>query len=97
MPHSIQAKKRVRQSEKLRVKNKSTRNEIKTLTKTLKEKAQAGDLEGAKVLFRKVVSKLDKAARKGIFHRNAAARRKSEVALIINKVVPPQAAAPPKA
>ena len=38
MPHSAQARKRVRQSERSRVASKSARSEIKSLTKALAEK-----------------------------------------------------------
>ena len=86
MPHSAQARKRARQSEKQRVKNKSVRNEIKSLTKALREKVNAKDKEGAQALFLKVISELDKAAKTHIYHRNAAARRKSGVALLVNSL-----------
>ena len=93
MPHSVQAKKRVRQSEKRRINRKSARNEIKSLTKSLVEKVTAKDLEGAKALFQKVVSKLDKAAKNHVYHKNAAARRKSKVAGIFNEMAPSAPAA----
>ena len=83
MAHSAQARKRARQAEKRRIKNKSVRNEIKSLTKTLEEKVSAKDKAGAEALFRVVVSKLDKAAKAQIFHRNAAARKKSQVAVLL--------------
>lgn len=84
MAHSQQARKRVRQSEKRRVRNKSVKNEIRTLTKTLREKVSAKDLEGATALLRKVTSKLDKAAKNHIYHRNSAARRKSAIATLVH-------------
>ena len=84
MAHSAQARKRSRQSEKARVRNKSLRNEIKSLHKTLVERVNSKDVEGAKALFRTVVSKLDKAAKSHVFHRNAVARQKSKVAQLLN-------------
>jgi small subunit ribosomal protein S20 len=86
MPHSAQARKRVRQSEKLRIRNKSVRSEIKTLTKALQEKVAAKDVEGAKALFRKVVSTLDKAAKVNVYHRNATARKKSQAARLVQSI-----------
>lgn len=86
MPHSAQARKRVRQSEKLRVRNKSVRSEIKTLTKALQEKVTAKDVKGAQELFRKVVSTLDKATKVKIYHRNSAARKKSQAALLVQSL-----------
>jgi small subunit ribosomal protein S20 len=86
MPHSAQARKRVRYGEKNRVYNKSARSEIKSLTKALEEKVNAKDKEGAKALFLKVISRLDKAAKMHVYHKNAAARRKSTVAGLINSL-----------
>jgi|SoiMethySBSTD1v2_1073268.scaffolds.fasta_scaffold24738_6 small subunit ribosomal protein S20 len=86
MAHSSQARKRARQNEKARERNKSVRNEIKTLTKTLKQKISAKDVEGAKSIFLTVVSKLDKAAKRHIFHRNTVARAKSTAAQLINSL-----------
>ena len=84
MAHSKQAKKRMRQNEQRRIRNKSVRSEIKTLTKSLVEKVQAKDAEAAQALLRKVTSKLDKAAKTNIYHRNSVARRKSKIASLVN-------------
>jgi small subunit ribosomal protein S20 len=86
MAHSAQARKRSRQSEKARIRNKSVRNDIKTLTKTLGEKIAAKDAEGAKTLFNQVIARLDKAANAHVYHKNAAARQKSKVARLINSL-----------
>lgn len=86
MAHSAQARKRARQSEKARIRNKSVRNEIKTLTKTLGEKIAAKDAAAAKPLFLEVISRLDKAAKNHVFHRNAVARQKSKVARLVNSL-----------
>lgn len=86
MPHSAQARKRVRQSEKQRIRNKSVRNEIKTLTKRLQEKVTASDAAGAQDLFRTVISKLDKAAKNHVYHKNMAARYKSRMTLLVNRL-----------
>jgi len=86
MPHSAQARKRVRQSERSRVASKSARSEIKSLTKALAEKVSAKDQEGARILFLKVISELDKAAKNHVYHRNAAARRKSHAAVLMNSL-----------
>lgn len=92
MAHSNQARKRTRQSEKRRIRNKSVKNEIKTLTKTLREKVGAKDLEGAKAVLRKVTSRLDKATKNHVFHRNSAARRKSAVATLVQRLATPPGA-----
>ena len=84
MAHSAQARKRARQSEKARIKNKSERNEIKSLTKALEAKVAAKDAAAAKALCLEVISKLDKAAKRHLYHRNSAARKKSQIQRLVN-------------
>ncbi len=84
MAHCKQALKRIRQSEKHRIARKSVRNEIKSLTKRLDESIAKKDEPQARALFVQVISKLDKAAKTHIYHRNAADRRKSKLARILN-------------
>ena len=86
MAHCNQAWKRARQGEKRRINNKSVRNEIKTLKKDLEEKVAAKDSAAAQVLFKAVVAKIDKAAKKHIFHKNNAARQKSHMAVLLNSL-----------
>ena len=84
MPHCAQARKRVRQSEKARVVNKSVRSEIKTLTKTLTSKIAEKDAAGAKDILTSVISKLDKAANNHVYHKNTAARIKSRITRMLS-------------
>jgi small subunit ribosomal protein S20 len=68
--------KRNRQNEKRRVANKGVRSQMRTETK--KALATAGTDENAEDL-RLAIKHIDKAASKGIIHKNAAARRKSRL------------------
>ena len=68
--------KRNRQNEARRVRNKAARSEIKTRIKLAQSPAEPGD--GAEAL-RLAVKRLDKAAAKGIIHKNQAANRKSRL------------------
>ncbi len=79
MPHSAQAKKRLRQSDKRNLHNRSARNEIKTLTKKLVAHVEAGEKDAAQALYPQLISKMDKAARRHIYHTNTVARKKSQV------------------
>lgn len=83
MAHSAQAKKRIRQNEKRRLRNKARKSEIKTLTKRLIALAGERNTEEAKKLFPKLVSKLDKAAKLNTYHRNKVARQKSKAARLL--------------
>ncbi|MDP9069681.1 MAG: 30S ribosomal protein S20 [Actinomycetota bacterium] len=68
--------KRNRQNEVRRLRNKATRSEIKTRMKNAVAATEAGD--GADAL-RLAVKRIDKAAAKGIIHKNQAANRKSRL------------------
>jgi small subunit ribosomal protein S20 len=70
--------KRNRQNERRRLSNKSARSEIRTRTKRAAA-AYEGGLEDAGEALRLAVKKIDKAAAKGVIHRNQAANRKSRL------------------
>ena len=72
--------KRNRQNEAARERNKSVRSALKTAVRRFNEAAEAGDVEKAKTLAAEAGKKLDKAASKGVIHKNQAANRKSAVA-----------------
>ncbi len=72
--------KRNRQNEKRRLRNKSVKSALKTSVRKFNEAAAAGDVEQATVLLREASRKLDKAASKGVIHKNQAANRKSAIA-----------------
>lgn len=74
--------KRNRQNERRRVRNIATRSEVKTHVKTALQAAEAEDGTGdisAEEATRRAVQKIDKAAAKGVLHRNTAARKKSRL------------------
>jgi small subunit ribosomal protein S20 len=71
-------KKRNRQNEKLRLRNKGVRTELKTRVKNASEAVIAGE-ENAHELVRIAQKRLDKAGAKGVIHKNAAARRTSRL------------------
>jgi small subunit ribosomal protein S20 len=71
--------KRNRQNEKRRVRNKTVRSELRTRTKTAVSAAETG-AENAAETERLAMKRIDKAAQKGVIHKNAAARRKSRLA-----------------
>ncbi len=70
--------KRNRQNERRRLSNKSVRSEMRTRTKRAVT-AFEGDLEHAGEALRLAVKRIDKAAAKGVIHRNQAANRKSRL------------------
>ena len=72
--------KRNKQNEKHRLRNKSVKSSLKTAIRKFNEAVAAGDAETAETLLRDASRKLDKAASKGVIHKNQAANRKSAIA-----------------
>jgi len=79
LANSAQAKKRARQAEDSRQRNASQRSAMRTIIKSLKSAIEAGDKELATTTYKAAVPALDRMARKGIIHKNAAARSKSRL------------------
>ncbi len=86
MANCASAKKRIRQNETHRIQNKGIKSEIKTLTKKLEESIEKKDVDGAKSLYPLVISKMDKAGRKRIYHPNMISRKKSQLAKLISSL-----------
>ncbi|AUR51291.1 30S ribosomal protein S20 [Aquella oligotrophica] len=79
MANTAQARKRARQAINRRNHNFSLRTEFRTAIKKVLKAIQAGNKETAKSEFVSAQSTIDKIARKGIFHKNKAARHKSKL------------------
>jgi small subunit ribosomal protein S20 len=79
MPHSISAKKRLRQNEARRAKNRAAKRTLRTLVRKVREAADAGNFEQSQAAFAEAVVRLDRAASHRTIHRNAAARLKSRL------------------
>ena len=72
--------KRNKQNEKRHERNKAVKTGLKTAVRKFREAADAGDAAQAQELARDASKKLDKAASKGVIHKNQAANRKSAMA-----------------
>lgn len=91
MPHTKSAKKNLRKTEKRRLHNRAIKKTIRTHLKRF-QAALTGPAEALQAEFKMAVKKLDKAAARGIIHRNLAARKKSQMArLMLKKQTPPAA------
>jgi small subunit ribosomal protein S20 len=78
------AKKHMRSDERKRVRNQKVRSKVKTLVKRAEQ--SIGSTEEITVeTVRLACSELDKAASKGVIHKNNAARRKSRLMAKLNK------------
>ncbi len=76
--------KRNRQNAKRQERNKTVKSSLKTSQKKVHAAAAEGDVETATALQREAARSLDKAASKGVVHKNTAARRKSRLAKTVN-------------
>jgi len=72
--------KRNRQNETARLRNKSVRSALKTYARRVRQSLAAGDRDAAEAAYRRAARAYDKAASKGVIHRNNAANHKSRLA-----------------
>lgn len=81
------SKKDIRRSTKAREKNTAIKSSIKTFIKKSKKAADTGDKATTAAAVTLAMKGLDKAAQKGVIHKNQAARRKSRLAKATNKAL----------
>ncbi len=84
MANSKQARKRIRQSLVRRDRNRAAMSRLRTSIKRLRAAADS-DATKALELLPSTLSLIDVTARKGVIHANAAARRKSRLARLVNR------------
>ena len=73
-------KKRILTNEKARQRNKAVKSALKTEIRKFREAAASGDAAKAQAAARAACRALDKAASKGVIHKNQAANKKSAIA-----------------
>ncbi len=81
MPQHKSSEKRMRTSKKENARNRAVKSTLKTMTKKL----EASGADDAEAMYRELASELDRSAKKGIIPRRRADRKKSRLALAINK------------
>ena len=79
------AKKRVKMTEIRTARNNSYKSAVKTAIKRFEEALTAGNKEKAETALVNAVKKVDQAATKGLFHKNKAAHKKSQLQLAFTK------------
>ncbi len=80
------AKKRILVSQKRADRNKVIRSKVKTAIKKVDAAIEAKDKAAASDALVKAVSEIDRATRKGIYHKNTAARKVSRLTIAVNKL-----------
>jgi small subunit ribosomal protein S20 len=80
MANTKQAAKRAKKSIKQRAANVGMRSKLRTAVKKIQSAVAAGEAAGAQAAYQAGTSVIDSMARKGIIHKNKAARQKSRLA-----------------
>ncbi len=84
MAHHASALKQMRQGQKHQARNRKNVSQLKTQVRKLRAAIAKGDAAEAKETLSQTVSAIDKAAKKGVVHDNAAARYKSRLTRRVN-------------
>ena len=85
MANTKSALKQARQNLKRRARNRVYRSAARTRVKRARRSTESGDLTLAEAEAAAAIKALDKAAQKGIIHKNNAARRKSRLIRLLRK------------
>ncbi len=85
MPNIKSAAKRVRQNTKRENRNRRIKSMLKTTIRRYEQSLASGDREDARLKLNAAVRQIDKAAAKGIIHKNNAARKKSHLSRVFDK------------
>ncbi len=80
------AKKRILVIETKTLRNKMIKSKIKTLVKKVEAAVAASDKTAATVALKEAVVAIDKAAAKGVYHKNTAARKVSRITKAVNSI-----------
>lgn len=83
MANSPSARKRIRQTVTRTLRNKVQRSRVRTAAKRVEANVEQGDMDAAKDSLQHAYKVIDKAAKAGVLHKNAAARRKSRLARLV--------------
>jgi small subunit ribosomal protein S20 len=78
------AKKRVLVNQKKAERNKSIKSGVKTSIRKVEAAVAAKDKEAAVAALQNAISTIDKAATKGVYHKNTAARKVSRLSKAVN-------------
>ena len=86
MPNIKSAKKRVELAKAANAKNKAEKSALKSTIKKFDAALAEGNREQADSAYKAAVKTADQAVKKGILHKNTAARKKSSMAVKMNKM-----------
>jgi small subunit ribosomal protein S20 len=84
MPHTPSARKSLRQTAIRRLRNRAAKKAIKLQIKKLTEPPKDASVDNLQAELKLAIKKLDKAAARRVIHPNTAARKKSQLARLVN-------------
>ncbi len=93
MANTRSAAKQARAAVRRRTLNRSQISTVRTSEKKIRALAKAGKTDEAVKLLPTFQSQIDRAAKKGVVHKNTASRHKQRVAALLKKTAPAPAAA----
>ncbi|MCR5374808.1 MAG: 30S ribosomal protein S20 [Lachnospiraceae bacterium] len=80
------AKKRILVANERNARNKAAKSKVKTFVKKVEAAIESGDKKAANDALLAAISEIDKATKKGIYHKNTSARKVSRLTLAVNKM-----------
>ena len=80
------AKKRIKVIETKTMRNKAIRSKVKTMIKKVDAAIESKDKAAAEAALKVAISEINKAASKGIYHKNNAARKVSRLTLAVHRL-----------
>ena len=80
------AKKRILVNQTKAARNKAIRSKVKTMIKRVNTAIAAGDKAAAQAALLAATTEIDKAATKGVYHKNNSARKVSRLAKMVNSL-----------
>ena len=86
MANHASALKRARQNEVRRIRNRAYRTRVKNATKAVLQAVEQKDAAAAQEALSQAIPVIDRAAGKGVYHRNKAARQVSRLTVRVNAI-----------
>ena len=86
MANHKSAIKRAKQNELRRIRNRSVKTRVKSVTKTVEAAVAEKNGDSAAIALKAAASVIHKAAKKGVIHKNTAARKVSRLTRMVNTV-----------
>lgn len=80
------AKKRILVNQTKAARNKAIRSKVKTAVKKVEAAVASGDKTAAQAALTAATTEIDKAASKGVYHKNNASRKVSRLAKAVNTI-----------